>query len=60
MERIQDPPLSGRIDPPPGFCAQLPRDKAEREAVMAGWFERPGSYTSQWRPDLNVLRETSA
>jgi hypothetical protein len=57
MERIDDPLLAGKIDPPETYCPNMGRGREAREAALGKCFERPGRYVSEWKPDPYVIRK---
>ncbi len=56
MERLGDPLLSGKIDPPPHYCAKAGGSREQREEHLGRLFERPGRYVSEWTGDPYARR----
>jgi hypothetical protein len=51
MQRVEDPLLAGKIDPPATYTERYGGSRAEREAVLSRCFARPGHYVTEWTPD---------
>lgn len=54
MQRVHDPLLTGKIDPPATYVEKYGGSRAEREAVLSRCFARPGHYVTEWTPDPYV------
>jgi hypothetical protein len=56
MQRVHDPLLAGKIDPPATYVEKYGGSRAQREAVLGRCFARPGHYATEWTPDPYVTQ----